>query len=365
MTTSQLIDTHDGLNELVQKLHNQDFIAVDTEFLRESTYFSRLCLVQVATPTTIACVDCIALDDLSPLTSVLLDPTITKVLHSARQDYEIFAHLTGKVPGPVFDTQIAADLCGLGDQGGFAAVVSQLLSVDLDKSHTRTDWSRRPLSDDQLKYAADDVRYLVPIYESLRETLQGNGRMPWQTEECEKLLDLTLYVVEPAQAWQRLSGLGNLQPQQFHTARLLAQWRETRAIKRDRPRGWVLRDDVLMRIATALPVSNAELEKIEGLPPANLRKDATTLLDIVTTAKACDEPLPDLPDPLTGQQRKLVSRLMKTVRSVAEEVGISPSTLASRRDVTALVRQNPETALLQGWRRETIGKKLLTISDET
>ncbi|MDH3646313.1 MAG: ribonuclease D [Gammaproteobacteria bacterium] len=358
MTTTPLIDTREGLSKLVRKLRGQEFVAVDTEFVREHTYYPRLCLVQLATHTTAACVDAIALDDLSSLTSVLLDATITKVLHAARQDLEIFVQLTGRAPGPLFDTQIAADLCGLGDQGSLAAIASQLLSVELDKSHTRTDWSRRPLSEQQLQYALDDARYLIPIYEELSEQLREQGRTSWLEEDCERLINPALYTVEPAMAWKRLGGLGALSGPQYHAARLLAQWREDRAIDLDRPRGWILRDDVLLRIATALPDSENALEKIKGLPRPLFRK-ASKLLDIVSAAQRCEDPVPDLPAPLSPQQRKRVIALMDRVRRVAADIGVSAATLASRRDVTAVVRRDPNAAPLRGWRREIIGEQLL------
>lgn len=364
MTTPQVIDKPDDLDKLAGQLRGQEFIAVDTEFLRESTYYSRLCLIQVATPSTIACVDAIALDDLSPLTAVLLDTTITKVLHSARQDYEILLNLTGQAPAPVFDTQIAADLCGFGDQGGFAAIAAELLSVEIDKTHTRTDWSRRPLSAEQLRYALDDVRYLIPIYEALLRLLDKNGRSAWQAEECKKLIDPALYRVEPVHAWQRLGGMAALTDGQFHTARLLADWRETRAMALDRPRGWVIRDDVLMRIATNMPDSATALGDIEGLPRPLVRKESGTLLEIVAAGRSCDEPVPSIPGPLTNRQRKLVSRMMSAVRETAAELGISASTLATRRDVTAMVRNSPTAAPMHGWRRDIVGERLLAMRDE-
>ena len=363
MSLPSLIDQPDDLKKLCRQLRGQDFIVVDTEFIRERTYYPKLCLIQVAGPSTIACVDFLALDDLSPLTSLLLDPTITKVLHAARQDFEIFVQLTGEVPAPLFDTQVAANLCGLGDQEGLAAVAARLLSVSVDKSHTRTDWSRRPLSQRQLQYAIDDVRYLVPIYMELRERLYEQDRTAWLEEDCERLLDPSLYVVEPATAWQRLGGLAGLPQASFHAARLLANWREERAIRLDRPRGWVLRDDVLMRIAAALPESTKALANITGMPRPLLNKESRTLLDLIAAAGACDDPAPDLPGPLNGDQRKLVGRMMDRVRQIAEEIGVSSATLATRRDVTALVRGDAAAAPLHGWRRAAIGEQLLALSD--
>ncbi|NNF66185.1 MAG: ribonuclease D [Gammaproteobacteria bacterium] len=358
--TTRLVTTNAELDILVAEVQGQEFLAVDTEFIRERTYYPRLCLIQLATPTTAACVDTIAVTDLEPLLSVLLDPTITKVLHAARQDLEIFVQLTGTVPGPVFDTQIASDLCGLGDQGGLAAVAAQLLDVEIDKSHTRTDWSRRPLSTQQLKYAMDDASYLVPIYKKLRARLQESDRAAWLEAECEKLTDPALYTVDPETAWQRLRGLGALSKQQFHAARLLARWREKRAMELDRPRGWVLRDDVLLRVAADLPADENSLERIKGFPRP-LLKQTPFLLELIDKAVNCEDESPDLPDMLSNEQRKLVGRLMAMVRETATETGISAATLATRRDVTAIVQGRNDASPLHGWRQEIIGNRLLAV----
>lgn len=360
MNTPTLIDKPEDLQELCRQLAGADFLAVDTEFIRERTYYPQLCLVQVATSEIAACVDAVALD-MAPLNQLILDSTITKVLHSARQDFEIFAMLTGQVPAPLFDTQVAADLCGMGDQGGFAAVADRLLGVSIDKSHARTDWSRRPLRDEQLQYALDDVLYLVPIYEKLAAKLAKLGRMAWLQEECDRLLDPALYSVSPQQAWQRLGGLGGLDRQRFHTARLLARWREKRAISMDRPRGWVLRDDVLLRIASAQPESAEELGNVKGLPRPLLRKESGRLLELVDQARDCDDPVPDLPERLTAEQRKRAGLMMETVRQVAAEIDVSAATLATRRDIKALVRGDSDSLPLRGWRREVIGERLLAL----
>lgn len=360
MSLPLLIDRPGDLQELCRTLRGTEFIAVDTEFIRERTYYPKLCLVQVAAGEMFACVDAIALD-LKPLNKIILDPTITKVLHAARQDFEIFAQLTGRVPAPLFDTQVAADLCGLGDQGGFAALAAGLLSVDIDKSHARTDWSRRPLGKKQLQYAIDDVRYLVPIYAELRDRLAERDRLRWLQEECERLLDPALYVIAPEDAWQRLGGLAGLDQQRFHTARLLAHWREERAVKLDRPRGWVMRDDVLMRIAATLPRDEASLADIKGMPRPLLRKESGRLLGVIDVALQCEDPLPELPGPPSREERRRADRMINEVRRVAAEIEISPSTLATRRDIKAVVRGDTGALPLHGWRREVIGERLLSL----
>lgn len=358
----ELIATPEALAAFCARIAEARYLAVDTEFVRERTYYPRLCLVQIASESILGCVDTLAIDDLSPLTALLQTPTITKVLHAGRQDLEIFTALAGAVPGPVYDTQIAADLCGHGNQVGLAAVAEELLDVRLDKQHARADWSKRPLRAALLRYAADDVRYLVPIYARLQERLQELNRVAWLAEDCARLADPSLYSVDPTQAWQRVSGIRNLDGPRFHAARLLADWRERRAMRLDRPRGWVLRDEALMALAQALPDNQRELERVDALPPALRRKAADELLAIFASARASDAPVPDKPEPLTPEQKQLVATAMQAVRDVAKTLNISSATLATRREVTRIVRGANESPALEGWRRQVIGERLLEIS---
>ncbi|MBT8144476.1 MAG: ribonuclease D, partial [Gammaproteobacteria bacterium] len=237
----QFIQDADALSAFCAAIQDVDCIAVDTEFVRERTYYPRLCLVQVASRDHLACIDTLAIDDLQPLLALMSDATITKVMHAARQDLEILLLAGEAVPGPVFDTQVAGDLCGLGNQLGLAAITAELIGVEVDKTHSRADWSRRPLNDTLLEYAANDVRHLIEIYDLLRQRLAELDRVDWQLEECERLAAVDLYRVEPDQAWKKVRGINRLPAPAYHVARELARWRESRAMDRDRPRNWVLR----------------------------------------------------------------------------------------------------------------------------
>ena len=263
--TSDLIATDAALADLCRALEGSEWIALDTEFLRERTYYARLCLIQIGAPGIVACIDPLALEQLEPLHALLENPDLRKVLHAARQDLEVFNDLRGVVSAPLFDTQIAAAYLGYDDQIGYAALVTAITGVTLDKTHTRTDWSARPLSAAQHRYAEDDVRYLMPVYEALHERLDAAGRLAWVTDDCARLSEPALYANDPAEAWRRLRGGAELPAANQQMLRALAAFRELTAQARNLPRGWVLRDEVLFELARLAPQKHAELASIRGL----------------------------------------------------------------------------------------------------
>jgi ribonuclease D len=359
--------------ELLQALDSLagDFVALDTEFMRESTYFPKLCLIQAATATHCVLIDPLALTDLQPLWNFLNDRKRIKVLHAARQDLEVMSLGMSSPPsanggditlsGPIFDTQIAAALLGHAAQIGYGALVAERLGQTLEKGHTRTDWSRRPLSVEQLQYAEDDVRYLVPLYINLRDALEEAGRTQWLYEDTRELEQPGLHRTDPEAAWKRLKGLDRLRPEQRATAKSLAQWREEMAIKHDKPRGWIIADDVLREVAERLPTNNAELEAVHSLPSGVVRKRGDELLQVIQRGReqASSEPaamMPPRPDP---QQVAMVTKLMAITRSHAEELKVSPELLATRRDVEQLVFSQRAERLMSGWRKDVIGDRLV------
>ncbi|HEX2492521.1 MAG TPA: ribonuclease D [Steroidobacter sp.] len=362
MQTALLVSTSPELLHALELMRASDFVALDTEFLRESTYYPKLCLIQLAANERCAVIDPLAIRDLRPLWDFLAERARVKVLHAARQDLEALSLASEGAPafGPIFDTQIAGALLGSAAQAGYATLVAERLGHSLGKEHTRTDWSRRPLSPEQLQYAIDDVRYLAPLYRLLRDELVAVGRLDWLHEETQDLERPGLHRVEPSAAWRRLKGLDRLQPSQRAAAKLLAEWRETSAISANRPRGWILADDALREIAERLPETPQDLERIRTLPPAVLRKRGEELLSLVAQgrASAINEPpafTPPRPDP---QKLALVTKLMNLVRARSSELKISPELLATRRDVEQLVFSGRADRLLQGWRREAIGARL-------
>ena len=355
------IDSGEALHQLCGDLAPAGHLALDTEFLREKTYYPKLCLVQVATPDTVACIDPLVLDDMTPLLDVIFDSRITKVMHAARQDMEILYHLRGAVPAPVFDTQIAALLLGLPDQVGYGNLVQELLGVRLHKLHSRTDWSQRPLDEAQLHYAADDVIYLAQAYQLMQEKLQESGRLDWLADDLQSLSDPALYAAHPENAWLRVKGANKLSGAALSTLQALAGWREEKAQTLDRPRGWLLRDDVLLDIARHRPGTPAALGKIRGLHENTVRKHGDELLALVEQA-AGNKPVPfparKLRQRLTPAQDAAVDVMQAVVRLVGEENGINPAVLANRNQLEQLLLGNRDVPILQGWRRQLAGERL-------
>lgn len=359
-----VIADDDALRDLVRRLREAEWVAVDTEFMRERTYYPKLCLVQLATDTELACVDPLALDDLSPLTELWADASVTKVFHAAGQDMEVLLQTAGELPRPVFDTQIAATLLGYPDQIGYARLVADRLGVTLDKSHTRSDWSRRPLSTEELDYAADDVRYLARLFPDMEAELVRRGRRDWLTPEFEALLDADRYRPDPAAAWRRVRGGQRLRPGQRRALARLAEWREHAAMAGDRPRGWILKDEVLLTLAQKRPSDEAELHGIRNLPENVRRKHGRTLIELI--AAAAEGPAPPgvgdpAPAPLPAEHQPLVDLAMAGLRERAAATGIAAGTLANRKELERLVAGERDLPLLKGWRREAAGQALLDL----
>ncbi|MDN5938353.1 MAG: ribonuclease D [Salinisphaera sp.] len=356
-----VVDQH-ALSALVTRLRGRPWVAIDTEFLRERSYYPRLCLVQVADIREIACIDVLALEDLSPLATLLDDRSVTKVFHAAGQDLEALHLTTGVAPHPIFDTQVAAALLGHPDQIGYAPLVQAMLGVALAKSHTRSDWSRRPLGSEALAYAADDVRYLAQIYPQLITQLEQRGRLPWLDGEFTHLVDNATTTPDPDQAWRRIKAAARLPAGAQQALSRLAAWREHTAMHADRPRGWILKDDVLVDLARRRPTDKAALAGIRGLPDAVQRKHGAAILGCIRNAADADKAPLATPRPaLDAGQAAVVDLLMSGLRARAAEMDIAPATLASRRDLEALVAGDEQIALLQGWRRAAAGEAVLAL----
>lgn len=343
------------------------YLAIDTEFLRESTYYAKLCLVQLGNEHACVVVDVLALSTLKPLLEFILDRSRIKVLHAARQDLEVLVQaqtpdmgLSPQVPGPLFDTQIAAGLLGLPGQIGYGDLLAKRLHVNLTKGLARTDWSRRPLSNEQLLYAADDVRYLGPLFQQLQAGLQKRDRDGWLMQETAALENLALYRTLPEDAWLRLKGTAQLQPAQRAVLKQLAAWRESRAMQADRPRGWILSDEALRNMSEYLPTNVEDLGRTRDLQPAVVKRNGEALLQVIAQAQQnADNEAPARDFRPTTQQQSQVSKLMQLVRNTAEKLEISPELLATRRDAEQLVYFNKYDDLLTGWRQEVIGEALI------
>lgn len=354
-----LIDTEAGLLDVAQSLASQEWVAVDTEFLREETYFAKLCLLQLAWPTRVVCIDPLALPRLEPLWEALARPTLLKVLHACRQDLEIFAQKSGSAMTPVFDTQVAAPLLGLPEQMSYAALVERRLGINLDKAHTRADWSKRPLPAAWLDYAADDVRHLAALYPGLRADLEARGRLEWLAAEFIELAASAARITAPEEAWQRLRGTERLNPRQRGALVQLAAWRERTARDLDRPRGWMLKDESLVDIARALPKDAEALRGIRGLNDKVLGRHGSAILAAVAAGSAT--PVNAEAGPRRGspfEDDALVDAVMAVVRILANEAEVNPSLLANRKALEAWLMGEAPADWLSGWRGNILAQGL-------
>jgi len=337
-------------------------LALDTEFVRERTYYPRLCLIQAGAAGDVALIDALAITDGGALAPLLTDPARPKLLHAARQDIEALLPVTGVPLAPVFDTQQAAALLGFPAQVGYAELVRQLLGIELAKGHARTDWARRPLSAEQLAYAADDVRHLPALAAALDERLDAAGRRGWLDQESAALTDISLYRVEPAQAWRRLKGLERMDSEALAAARGLAEWRERRAMARDLPRGWILPDAAIHELALARPATREALARVDAVPPGTVTHAAPELLAAIAQHPAAeaerDAGDAGRPGP---EQLRLQKALQVRLAAIATELGIQPEVLATRRELAALARGERDVPAMNGWRRQVVGEKLVAV----
>jgi ribonuclease D len=354
-----IVTNRSDLERLALRLAGAEAIGLDTEFLRERTYRAELCLVQISDAAGPTCVDPLALPDLAPLAHVFGALRPLKVMHASRQDLEVLFPAVGPLQ-PVFDTQIAAALCGLPTQIGYGELVKRLLGRELNKAHTRTDWSRRPLSPEQVSYALDDVRYLLPLRAHLRAQIEQLGRTQWLTEELSTLSDPHGYTVDPEQAWLRIRGLRELDPARARLARALGAWRERRAVERNRPRGWILEDGALREIVARVPRSLSELSAIADMPAGVVKHCGAELLECIRSADVPADLAPTgaraRPDP---HKAALVKRLSAVHQATALELNLRPEVLATRRDLEQLADGQRAVPVLTGWRRAVIGERLL------
>ena len=356
------------LDALCARLRQEDYVTVDTEFLRDSTYWPKLCLVQLGGRDGAWAVDPLAPDlDLTPMWALLVEAPVPKVFHAARQDIEIVVQATGSVPAPLFDTQIAAMVCGFGDQVGYERLVTELTRGRLDKSSRFTDWSRRPLTAKQIRYALDDVIHLRPVYEALRDRLATNGRTPWMQEELATLTNLATYQVEPEEAWRRVR-TRSTDPKFLVILRELAAWREREARSRDVPRARILKDEALLEIAAQAPRELEALDRLRALPRGMAQgRVGRSVVEAVTRALALDKAerprvAPRIPSTVgTGPTVELLKVLLKLC---CDKAGVAQRLVASGDDLEHLAMDDgADIPALTGWRREVFGAHALDVKN--
>lgn len=363
MPNHVFIQTADALQTHLERWATRPWLAVDTEFVRVDTYYPKLCLVQIGDGETSACIDAVTIKDLKPLFDLLNRKDILKVFHAASQDLEIFVELSGYCPSPIFDTQTAATVLSLGDQMGYAALVEKRCGVVLDKSLTRTDWSRRPLTAAELDYAALDVHYLVEIYPVLRDELIAADRLAWLEEDCARATIADHYLNDPIDAWRRLKGLARLSPKAQVISAALAEWREKEAQQRNRPRKWIIEDDAIYRMGERAPESLEQIEALDVLPPKTFARHGESLLKIIMHAQTLEPRKLAMDDRLEPAVKARVTQLQERIRTIAAALQIPPGMLAPRADIEALALfgEAAQANVLKGWRRDVAGKELLTL----
>lgn len=363
----QLITTTEALEEAVSALSKSVFVTVDTEFIRETTFWPELCLIQMASPDHTALVDALAPGlNLAPFFRLMGDESVTKVFHAARQDIEIVYHLGGLVPSPLFDTQVAAMVCGYGDSVSYDQLVQKVTGQHIDKSSRFTDWRRRPLSEKQLDYALADVTHLRDVYLHLQEELAKEGRSDWVNEEMAVLKAVETYDLHPDDAWRRVKARVR-KPIELAIVKAVAAWREREARERNVPRGRVIKDDTIGEIATQQPRDAEALGRLRTIPKGWERSaQAQGLVAAIQTALAIPkEELPKLPKQSNAPEGSAAaSELLKVLlKIVTEEHGVAAKIVANSDDIDRIAAEgdNANVAALQGWRREVFGQKALDL----
>jgi len=361
------VNDDEGLRELVAKVRTAPAVGIDTEFMREKTYFARLCLIQMASDDVAAIIDPLAITDMSPLCELFADPSVVKIMHAGGQDLEIFYRACGHAMAPVFDTQVAATLAGFPQQVGYGALVHELLGVKLDKGDSFTDWARRPLSDTQVEYALNDVRYLPEMHRRLKAQLEEGGRTEWLAADFQRLEDPATYEIVPHELWRRVKRISALNRRQLAVAREVTAWREYEAMRRDVPKRWVVGDESIVEIARRMPQTADQLTEIRGVSDKIGKNSVKGLLEAVVVGMAVpEEELPSLSKRkrLTGDIDGAVDLMVALVRLRAREHGVAMPLLASRDDLERLAGGDRDgNPLLEGWRRAMVGSELVELLD--
>lgn len=361
-----LITDSAQLAALCTRLSTASYITVDTEFMREKTYWPQLCLVQVAGPEEAVAIDPLAEGmDLAPLFALLANPAVLKVFHAARQDIEIFHHLSGHIPTPLFDTQVAAMVCGFGDAVGYETLASQLARARIDKSLRFTDWMQRPLTDRQLHYALSDVTHLRVAYEKLRRRLDRSGRLSWLDEEMAQLTDPVTYHGDPEDSWRRLKPRSS-SPRFLAILRELAAWREREAREKDLPRQRLVRDEALMEIAASAPSTVDDLARTRGMSRGTAEgRFGQAMLAAVARAQALPEeqcPTPPERVDLPRGMGPVVDLLKVLLKLKCDEHDVASKLVASSSDIDAIAADDEAPVpALHGWRRQVFGEDALRL----
>jgi ribonuclease D len=354
------ISKPDELESFCDRARSSKVLAVDTEFLRERTYRPRLCLLQLATADEIAAVDPLAMDDLSCVSALLTDTSITKVLHACSQDLEVLDGTLDVVPDPVFDTQLAAAFLGQRMQLGYGALVEAYTGVHLAKAESLTDWSRRPLDPEQLQYAEDDVRYLPGIYERMMGELVERNRLSWLEPEMVDLCDPSHYRHDPREAYRHLKRVTSLTRKQLAVAREVCAWREEAASRRDIPRKWVISDEIALEVSKRAPTDPVRLRRIRGAEQVSEREADAIVLAVRRGLSCKPDELPKVtkkPRP-SADLDSVIDLMNAMLRVISEREGVACQLIATRDDLRSFALDRSSSRLSQSWRKQLVGDEL-------
>lgn len=360
------IENNQALADFCNEISDCKFCALDTEFVREKTYFPVLALIQLATETRQACIDPLAISDFAPLIGLFENESMLKILHSPSQDLELFQHDFASLPRPLFDTQLATAVLGYANQIGYADLVQRLCGVQLDKKHTRANWARRPLSEGELDYAMDDVRYLIDMQQQLENQLTQRGRLDWVQADFRRMTEADAYVVDETLLWKRLKGVQRLKGKALNNADQLCRWRERVAIDKNRPRRWIMKDEDIVDIARFTPDSHKALGQIGNLSPDYIKKNGDAILRVLQDAAAIDPALYPRQDDilkLNNQQQAIGDCLMAMCRVICEQNDIALASVTTKKEIDLLVSGERNLKLCRGWRNEMLGQHLLAFLD--
>jgi ribonuclease D len=360
--TFTYIDSDSALADFCASIAHCRYCALDTEFVREKTYYPVLALIQLATESAQACIDPLKVKDYAPLIGLFEQDAMLKILHSPSQDLELFQHNFGSLPKPLFDSQVAAAVLGYANQIGYADLVNKVCGVQLDKKYTRTDWSRRPLSEGELDYAMDDVRYLIEIYQKMTRDLEQQQRLTWVEDDFAEMTDPAKYQLDLGSLWKRLKGVQKLKGLALNHADQLCRWREQRAMDKNRPRRWIMKDEDIVDIARLKPTDIEGLSQIGQLSKDYMNKVGPEILKVLKTSAQMDPadfPRQDDFSRLNSQQQALADCLMAISRVVCEQNNIAQTSVVSKKDIDGLVAGSRSGKIMHGWRFKMLGEQML------
>ena len=362
------IKDNDTLYKFYNQCINEKVLAIDTEFIRENTYFPSLCLIQIAGSDFASAIDPLSGVDLSIIWKLLENKNILKVFHAARQDIEIFLNLTGKIPYPIYDTQIAAMFCGLGDQIGYEGLVNKFLGLSVNKELQFTNWLQRPLSKNQIEYAISDVTHLIKIYPIITKLINDSNRTEWVEKEMQSISDQSLYKIDPLDIWKRIK-LKNSKPKTLNLLKHLAAWRENECKKQNIPRNKLIRDDVLVNVSYQSPQTIIELKKIRAFPKQLSHKNCNDIIETIQNANRIIQE--DWPNVIKTYKKSNISsnslELLKLLlKFSSEESGLAEKLIANNDDLRDLIEaKNNDLRVFKGWRNDIFGKEAILLLNGT